>query len=104
MAKQEKYKYKSLRCYQYADRIYFNKPYRSVFIGPEADWINVELTFYNLLFDEKNWNCKIRLQCFKITDGLNDKIFDDEYEIEVNTDQNIVSFSEGWGNENKTFS
>lgn len=99
----KKFKFKELKSFKSTDRLTFKNKYRSLFIAQNIDWISAELSFYNILFDEEPWNCKVRLQCFRILKSSEEKFFDEEQEITVGTDQNIVYHRDGWGNKNKTF-
>jgi hypothetical protein len=54
-----------------------------------------ELSFYNKLFDERDWTCKPRLVCTDVISGK--QICDTIKELEVKKEQNIVSVREGWG-------
>ena len=56
----KKYKFKSLNIYS-SDEWMANatKRYRTVFDKAETTYIRVELAFYNKLFDEEDWDCKI---------------------------------------------
>lgn len=103
MAIKKKYKFKELKCYKYADWLANEKRYSTVFIDQDTDWISGALTFYNILFDEEPWSCKVRLKCVRIENGNEKEIFNEEADLEISTDQNIVTHRDGWGNKNKTF-
>ena len=44
------------------------KKYRTVYDRMEITYIRVEFSFYNKLFDEKDWAAKIILKAFSIVD------------------------------------
>lgn len=73
MAEKNKYKFKALKCYKSTDWLTFDKKYRTVFIEQDTDWISAELTFYNVLFDEEDWQCQIKLECVKLLEGKEEK-------------------------------
>ena len=64
------YKFKSLLIYG-SDEWMANssKKYRTVFDRAETTYIRSELSFYNKLFDEEDWKCKVTLKAFDITNG-----------------------------------
>lgn len=103
MSVKHKYKFKDLQCYRYADWLAAEKRFRTVYVEQDTDWISAALSFYNILFDEEQWSCTIRLVCEEISGAWTKSIYDKEKEITVNTDQDIVMHRAGWGNEDKSF-
>ncbi len=104
MADKHRYKFKDIQCYLYADWLAAEKRFRTVYIEQDTDWISAAVSFYNILFDEEQWACKIRLVCQK-KEGANwaTAFYDKTEDVTVNTNQDVVIHRAGWGNENKTF-
>lgn len=101
--KQKKFKFKSLETYTSGDWLVDKKKYRGVFIDVDTDWIYGELAFYNILFDEEEWTCKVKFSCYELTGGKNEKVFEYENDRTVKLDENIVYYRDGWGNKTKTY-
>ncbi|MCB9034529.1 MAG: AAA family ATPase [Chitinophagales bacterium] len=95
---EKKYKFKHLLVYGSTEwMIDSTKRYRLVYDNAETDYMNAELAFYNKLFDEEDWKCKITLKAFKTTD-LSKALCTLESDREVKKDENIVFVRDGWGN------
>lgn len=93
------YKFNHLKVFGSVENFYKNlKSYRRVFDASECRYVYGELSFYNKLFDERDWKCKSRLVCTDVNSGT--QICDMKKDIEVNKDQNIVKIQEGWGTAN----
>lgn len=102
MAKKEdkkRYKFKEMKVYGSLENFFNNqKNYRIVFDESEVCYVNVELQLYNILFDEEEWNAKVKV---KATDYYNHtEMCSLDKDITVTTDQNIVYIREGWGTPN----
>lgn len=93
-----KFKFRDLKVYGSTEWLADNrKKYRQVFDRHETAYIYTELSFYNKLFDEEDWNVSVNLKCFSLKKGrkeLCDLIFDRK----VSKYDNVVYVREGWGN------
>ncbi len=90
------YKYNHLKVFGSVENFYKDaKTYRRVFDTSECRYIYGELSFYNKLFDERDWECKSRMICTNVDTG--DQICDMKKTITVKATQNIVKIQEGWG-------
>ncbi|HYG51189.1 MAG TPA: AAA family ATPase [Flavobacteriales bacterium] len=74
------------------------KKYRRVFNRVEVGYLYCEFSFYNKLFDEEDWNCKILLTCNKLEGRTPNKICDISVDKKVLKEENIGFVREGWGN------
>lgn len=76
------------------------KKYRQVFEETEVTYLYAEFSFYNKLFDEKDWKVKVRLKCFELddADARKREMCNIEVDREVKQAENIVYIREGWGN------
>lgn len=97
----KKYKYKDLRVYSSTEWLADGKKkYRTVFENLETTYLYAELSFYNKLFDEEDWETAVRLKAFRMNDkGKKEELCDiklDNYK--VSKDDNVVQIREGWGN------
>lgn len=95
-----KYKFKSLLVYS-SDEWMANaaKKYRTVFDRAETTYLRAEFSFYNKLFDEEDWKCKITLKAFDITNNKREELCSLDKEVEVSKLENIVYVRNGWGNQ-----
>ena len=103
MKKLEKnYKFKDIKAYGSTDWLNGGKKkYRRVFENAETTYIYCELNFYNKLFDEEDWKCKVTLKAYQLhKDKKKDKelLCELKSDKEVTMDENIVVIRDGWGN------
>ena len=94
-----KYKFKSLLTYG-SDEWMANsaKKYRTVFDKDETTFLRAEFSFYNKLFDEEDWKCKVTLKAFDITNNKREEICSLDKDVEVAKYENIIIVRDGWGN------
>ncbi len=74
------------------------KKYRTVFDRMETDYLRVEFSFYNKLFDEENWDTNIVLKCFSIDGDKRKELCNLDTKRTIKMDENIVYMRDGWGN------
>ncbi len=104
MGEKKKYKLKELKTYASEEWLFKEKMYQSVFVEKETDWIQAELSLYNILFDEEDWKCKIRYEAYdNAKASTKKKVFSHEEEREVPKTENVIKYRSGWGNAKKTF-
>lgn len=95
------YKFKSIKVYGstewLADK---KKKYRRVFESAESGFIYCEFSFFNKLFDEKDWSVKVNLKCFELDEkgARTREICNIDVDRKVVSSENIVYIREGWGN------
>lgn len=76
-----------------------NKKYRKVFDRYELQYIYVEFSFFNKLFDEEDWELNLTLECWtKTTTPV--KLCSQHHSCKVSKTDNIVYVRDGWGNPN----
>jgi SpoVK/Ycf46/Vps4 family AAA+-type ATPase len=93
-----KFKFRDLKVYGSTEWLADNKKkYRQVFDRYETAYAYAELSFYNKLFDEEDWNVKINLKCFSLKKGRKE-LCDLSFDRKVSKYDNIVYIREGWGN------
>ena len=93
------YKFKDLLIYSSNESFEGNKKkYRRVFDNKETRYMYAELSFYNKLFDEENWDVEIMLKAFKVNaDGTKNELCNLPIKRQVKKDENIVFIRESWG-------
>jgi SpoVK/Ycf46/Vps4 family AAA+-type ATPase len=90
------YKIKSTKVFSSKENLFLNaKKYRKVYDEKESGYIYCELTFYNKLFDEHDWEAEVTLIC---TNTANDEVLCTlKKEVNVTKDKNVIYVREGWG-------
>lgn len=94
----KKYKFKSLKVYNSPEWMFgATKKYRNVFDKNEVDYVRAEFAFYNKLFDEAEWEAKIRIKAFALTKSGRREICDQTEDLKITPDKNVVTVHKGWG-------
>lgn len=92
------YKFRDLKVYTSTEWLADNKKkYRQVFDRYETNYIYAELSFYNKLFDEDDWDVQISLKCYSPKSGRKE-ICDLSFDRKVSKYDHVVYIREGWGN------
>ncbi|MFT4665222.1 MAG: SpoVK/Ycf46/Vps4 family AAA+-type ATPase [Polaribacter sp.] len=90
------YKLKEVKIFASKENLYRNaKKYRKVFDTSECRYIYCELSMYNKLFDEVDWNTTVTFYCKEKHTGT--ILCDIKKELTITKSQNIVYINEGWG-------
>lgn len=90
------YKYRDLKIFGSTEWLANNeKKYRLVYDESECTFIYCELSFFNKLFDEDDWDVRINLKCVHHAD--NTEICNLVADRTIRKDENIVYIREGWG-------
>jgi SpoVK/Ycf46/Vps4 family AAA+-type ATPase len=93
-----KYKFRDLKVYCSTEWLADNKKkYRQVFDRYEATYVYAELSFYNKLFDDEDWNVQINIKCYSLKKGRKE-LCDLNFDRKVSKYDNVVYIREGWGN------
>lgn len=93
-----KYKFRDLKVYSSTEWLADNKKkYRQVFDRYEATYIYAELSFYNKLFDDEDWNVQVNIKCYSLKKGRKE-LCDLNFDRKVSKYDNVVYIREGWGN------
>ncbi len=96
------YKFKELKVYASTEWLADNKKkYRQVFDRYEVSYIYAELSFFNKLFDEEDWDVAIKLKCFSVQRGKRKELCELAINKKVSKYDQIVYLREGWGNKNE---
>jgi SpoVK/Ycf46/Vps4 family AAA+-type ATPase len=96
------YKLKDVKVYS-SDEWMANatKKYRTVFDRMETTYLRTEFSFYNKLFDESEWSCKVTLKAFSLEGTTRKELCAIDSNITVKMDENIVYVRDGWGTPNE---
>jgi SpoVK/Ycf46/Vps4 family AAA+-type ATPase len=90
------YKFRDLKVFGSTEWLANNeKKYRLVYDEAECTFIYCELSFFNKLFDEEDWDVRINLKCVNNVDGA--EICSLVADRTIRKDENIVYVREGWG-------
>ncbi len=73
------------------------KKYRQVFDRFNTTYIYAELSFFNKLFDEEDWDIEVTLKCFSLKKGRKE-VCSLPLRKKVSKYDNVVYIREGWGN------
>ncbi|MCB0686518.1 MAG: AAA family ATPase [Saprospiraceae bacterium] len=96
------YKFKELKVYASTEWLADNKrKYRQVFDRYEVAYIYTELSFYNRLFDEEDWDISVQLKCFSVNRGKRKELCELAVNKKVSKYDQVVYLREGWGNKNE---
>ena len=90
------YKLKGIKVFVSKENLYRNaKKYRKVFDELECRYIYCELSIYNKLFDEIDWDTSITFRC---KEKKTEKVLCEvKKDLKITKEQNIVYVNEGWG-------
>jgi SpoVK/Ycf46/Vps4 family AAA+-type ATPase len=90
------YKFRDLKVFGSTEWLANNeKKYRLVYDEFECSFIYAELSFYNKLFDEEDWDVRINLKCVNHVTG--EDMCNLSADRTIKKDENIVFVREGWG-------
>ncbi|MCK6616415.1 MAG: AAA family ATPase [Cyclobacteriaceae bacterium] len=74
------------------------KKYRQVYDRYETTFMRAELSFYNKLFDEAEWEVTVTLKCFHFAQSGKQELCSLEQQRKVLKEENIVYIRDSWGN------
>lgn len=97
--KKDRFKFRDLKIYASTQTLADNsKFYRMVFDASEINYLYFELSLFNKLFDEEDWNTKVEFKVYElISNNERKEICHFKSEKEISRDINIIYFREGWG-------
>lgn len=96
----DKYKFKSLKVYSSDEWMQGStKKYRTVFDKAETTYLSAEFSFFNKLFDEREWEADICLKAYSLDkEDKKTELCKLENKRTIKTDENVVVCLDGWGN------
>jgi len=73
------------------------KKYRRVFDRFETTYMRVEISFFNKLFDEEEWEASIRSKCYFVNGSQKNELSNFEEKRKILKEENIVYARHSWG-------
>ena len=96
------YKFIDLQSFAWDKVMNSHKRFRRVFDIREIAYLGVELSFYNKLYDEKDWKAKIVLKAYTLEgDTKGSEHCNLEEEVTVSASDNVFAYINGWGSEDQ---
>ncbi|MEP6645872.1 MAG: AAA family ATPase [Saprospiraceae bacterium] len=93
------YKFREMKIYSSDEWMAAStKKYRRVFDRFETSYMRVELSFFNKLFDEDDWDASIRTKSYFVTGSQKNELSNFEEKRKILKDENIVYIRHSWGN------
>jgi len=97
-----KFKFRELKVYASTEWLADNKKkYRQVFDRFETTYVYAELSFYNKLYDEEDWEITVELKCYSLKKGRKEVCVLSFDRRKVSKYDNVVYVREGWGNKSE---
>ncbi len=89
------YKFKSLKVFSSAEWMADSKrKYRSIYDKSEINYLRFEFSFFNKLFDEQDWECKLSIE---VVDKKGKQKCKLSRKLKIKKEQNIVYYTRSWG-------
>jgi SpoVK/Ycf46/Vps4 family AAA+-type ATPase len=95
------YKFNDFQVYAWDRNLGGKKKFRQLFDRAELNYLSVEFSIYNKLFDEEDWEFDIILKANKIEGSKLKKICEKTDTVKVSKDENIFKYNFGWGDEER---
>jgi SpoVK/Ycf46/Vps4 family AAA+-type ATPase len=97
------FKFKEIKVYSSNEWMaYGGKKYRQVFENTETTYMYFEVSLYNKLFDEEDWNISLTVKGFQLEPGNKRReLCSLDLSKKVSKEENIVYFRDGWGMESQ---
>ncbi len=77
------------------------KKFRKVFERSELNYLSTELSFYNKLFDEDDWEAEIKLVANKIVGTSKEQLCEKSEKVKIPKEKNIFKYTFGWGSDER---
>jgi len=98
----DNFKVKEFKTYAWDRTVGTIKKYRRVFERAELNYLSVELTIYNKLFDEKDWSCEIKFVAnLYVGEDKTEQICEKHETIEISKEENLFKYNYGWGSDDR---
>lgn len=97
-SEQDFFKFKEIKIYSSTEWLANNcKKYRQVFDRYATTFVYAELSFYNKLFDEVDWEVQVELVCYSLRKGKRE-LCRLSLEKKISKYDHVAYVREGWGN------
>lgn len=98
------YKFRDLKVYGSSESLANElRKYRRVYDKSEVSYIYVELSLFNKLVDERDWNASINLKAYHLNGSKKKELCNISLEKTIPKHLPVVYFREGWGYAKKGF-
>jgi len=95
------FKFRELKVYASTEWLADNKKkYRQVFDRYETTYVYAELSFFNKLFDQEDWEVEVELKCYAMKKAPK-LLCSLPFRRKVSKYDNVMYIREGWGNKNE---
>lgn len=95
------FKFRELKVYASTEWLADNKKkYRQVFDRYETTYVYAELSFFNKLFDQEDWEVEVELKCYSMKKAPK-LLCSLPFRRKVSKYDNVMYIREGWGNKNE---
>src|SRR4051812_44864432 len=93
-----KYKFRSIKVHSSEEWMAdATKKYRQVYDRYETTHLRVELSFFNKLFDEEEWEASITLKCLFVNGSQSRELCNSNQKRKILKDENVVYIRDSWG-------
>ncbi len=94
-----KYRFRDMKVHSSAEWMAGStKKYRKVYDRYETTYMRLEISFFNKLFDEEDWEASIRSKCFFVNGSQKNELSNYEEKRKILKDENILYIPHSWGN------
>jgi len=94
-----KYKFKGMKVHSSDEWMADGtKKYRQVYDRYETTFLRAELSFFNKLFDEDEWDAVVRMRCLHVNGTAQTELSTSGQTRKILKDENVVYFRDSWGN------
>ena len=99
---EQNFRLKNFQTYAWDRAMGSKRKFRKLFDRSELNYLSAELSIYNKLFDEKDWDAEIEMVANKLEDnGQVVQQCKKNEKITISKTDNIYSYSFGWGNDER---
>jgi len=95
------YKLDGLKVFSMNQSVGSIKKYRNVYEKTEITYLSSEISFFNKLFDEKDWETEITIIAWDLSEEHAIKICEEKKSVTISKDINNFKHIYGWGNYTK---
>src|SRR6187401_853672 len=93
-----KYKFKGMKIHSSDEWMADGtKKYRQVYDRYETTFLRAELSIFNKLFDEEEWEASVRMRCLFISGSTQTELCNSVQPRKVLKDENVVYVRDSWG-------
>ena len=95
------YKFNSLQVYAWDRTVGTKKKFRRLFDNSELNYLSTELSIYNKLFDEEDWEAEVKLIANRLDGTSKEQLCEKKETVKISKEDNIFKYSYGWGSDDR---